>query len=155
LFEDVLKGEVHAPSASTFPTQFEGREDEWRKIISSHGFKDTEKALRVLREFVEGPGYVHVSARTRELAHQLLPRLFALCPGGNPHRKHQSSVIKATADRRAPLSDPDRVVTRLDTFINVYGARGTLFELWASNPAIFELLVILFDRSEFLAELAI
>src|SRR5207302_3394716 len=54
-----------------------------------------------------------------------------------------------------PLSDPDRVVTRLDSFISAYGARATLFELWNSNPAIFELLLLLFDRSEFLAELAI
>jgi glutamate-ammonia-ligase adenylyltransferase len=54
-----------------------------------------------------------------------------------------------------PLSDPDRVVTRLDSFINAYGARATLFELWNRNPAIFELLALLFDRSEFLAELAI
>jgi glutamate-ammonia-ligase adenylyltransferase len=53
------------------------------------------------------------------------------------------------------LSDPDRVVTRLDSFISAYGARATLFELWHSNPAIFELLLRLFDRSEFLAELAI
>jgi len=41
----------------------------------------------------------------------------------------------------------------LDSFITAYGARATLFELWHSNPAIFELLVLLFDRSEFLAEL--
>jgi glutamate-ammonia-ligase adenylyltransferase len=54
-----------------------------------------------------------------------------------------------------PLSDPDRVVTRLDSFISAYGARATLFELWNRNPTIFELLVLLFDRSEFLAELAI
>jgi glutamate-ammonia-ligase adenylyltransferase len=47
------------------------------------------------------------------------------------------------------------VVTRLDAFISAYGARGTLFELWNSNPAIFEMLLWLFDRSEFLAELAI
>ena len=53
------------------------------------------------------------------------------------------------------LSDPDRVVTRLDSFITAYGARAVLFELWNSNPAIFELLMLLFDRSEFLAELAI
>ena len=55
--------------------------------------------------------------------------------------------------RRFPI--PDRVVTRLDSFISAYGARATLFELWNRNPAIFELLVLLFDRSEFLAELAI
>ena len=53
------------------------------------------------------------------------------------------------------LSDPDRVLTRLDSFIAAYGARPTLFEMWNSNPAIFDLLVSLFDRSEFLAELAI
>src|SRR5439155_3947827 len=54
-----------------------------------------------------------------------------------------------------PLSDPDRVLTRLDSFISAYGARATLFELWNSNPSIFELVILLFDRSEFLAELAI
>ena len=36
------------------------------------------------------------------------------------------------------LSDPDRVVTRLDSFITAYGARAVLFELWNSNPTIFE-----------------
>src|SRR6185369_17200924 len=49
----------------------------------------------------------------------------------------------------------DRVLTRLDGFISAYGVRATLFELWNSNPAIFEMLLLLFDRSEFLAELAI
>ena len=37
-------------------------------------------AFRVLREFVEGPGYIHVSPRTSELACQLLPRLFRMTP---------------------------------------------------------------------------
>src|SRR5262249_40284613 len=61
----------------------------------------------------------------------------------------------ARGSKAALLSDPDRVVTRLDSFISAYGARATLFELWNSNPAIFDLLLLLFDRSEFLAELAI
>src|SRR5207253_8644571 len=67
-----------------------------------------------------------------------------------------SKVLRSTFKVQNPkLSDPDRVVTRLDSFIAAYGARGTLFELWNSNPDIFDLLVLLFDRSEFLAELAI
>ena len=47
------------------------------------------------------------------------------------------------------------MVTRLDSFITAYGTRATLFEMWNSNPAAFELLLWLFDRSEFLAEAAI
>jgi glutamate-ammonia-ligase adenylyltransferase len=53
------------------------------------------------------------------------------------------------------LSDPDRVLTRLDQFVTAYGARATLFEMWNSNPSLFELMLLLFDRSEFLAEAAI
>jgi glutamate-ammonia-ligase adenylyltransferase len=55
----------------------------------------------------------------------------------------------------AILSDPDRVLARLDSFISAYGARATLFEAWTHNPQLFELLLLLFDRSEFLAEVAI
>ena len=39
--------------------------------------------------------------------------------------------------------------------MSAYGARATLYELWTNNPAVFELLLMLFDRSEFLAEIAI
>lgn len=158
-FETLLKSQVPAlGSASPYPRQFEGAETQWKQLLAGHGFKDVDKALRVLREFVEGPGYVHVSPRTRELAYRLLPRLFVLCAQAVPANARQIAA-EPTADERvrerAPLSDPDRVVTRLDNFIAAYGARATLFELWDSNPAIFELLILLFDRSEFLAELAI
>ena len=187
IFDRLLKAE--APEDKTgplFPRDFEGAEVQWKKWLEDHCFRDLDKALRMLREFVEGPGYVHVSPRTRDLACQLLPRLFALCPRrtpelGNPkpvrgpkarirvaNVASESCAVpgKAAGDKlpgttsrqdgtQAPLSDPDRVVTRLDSFISAYGARATLFELWNSNPAIFELLVLLFDRSEFLAEMAI
>jgi len=134
IFDKVLRAPGKPGKSSDLPQEFEGREAQWKQILSHHRFRDADKALRMLREFVEGPGYVHVSPRTRELALKLLPRLFS--------PSHA-------------LSDPDRVVTRLDTFIAAYGARATMFELWNSNPAIFDLLVLLFDRSEFLAELAI
>jgi glutamate-ammonia-ligase adenylyltransferase len=161
IFDQVLKAEV--PEEVTrlpFPRHFEGTEPEWKQWLAAHGFKDPEKAFRVLREFVEGPGYVHVSPRTKELALQLLPKLFALCPRPSvpaplPAKRPKAGPKPAQTNPKPPLSDPDRVVTRLDSFIVAYGARATLFELWNSNPTIFELLVLLFDRSEFLAELAI
>src|ERR1043166_2950806 len=103
------------------------------------------------RVLFRSPGYIHVSERTKGLALNLLPKLFGLCPA------EAGRGVRATPRKiqEHSLSDPDRVVTRLDSFIAAYGARATLFELWNSNPAIFELLVKLFDRSEFLAELGI
>jgi len=179
IFESVLKKEIPVSHAVTpFPLEFAGAEEEWKQILAAHVFRNVDTAFRVLREFVEGPGYVHVSLRTRELAYQLLPRLFQLCPKAkgqrpksleSPKSEVQSPKSKGRSPRlvesrgggapgqlaKPPLSDPDRVITRLDNFISTYGARATLFELWHSNPTIFELLVLLFDRSEFLAELAI
>ena len=159
IFVNLLKSETAPAAADSFPREFPGMEDQWKQLLAEHSFRDVDKALQVLREFVEGPGYVHVSPRTIELAHKLLPKLLALCP--NPEaagRKPEAGP--PPSDLRPPasglwLSDPDRVVTRLDSFITAYGARPVLFELWNSNPAIFELLILLFDRSEFLAELAI
>jgi [glutamine synthetase] adenylyltransferase / [glutamine synthetase]-adenylyl-L-tyrosine phosphorylase len=132
-------GRDAGPSASVLET-------EWKDYLGRHSFKDVQRSLRLLHEFVNGPGYVHVSPRTVELAFELLPHLFDLCP--NPSRGR-------TPSRQNVLSDPDRVVARLDSFISAYGARTMLFEMWAANPKLFELLIWLFDRSEFLAERAI
>ena len=89
-----------------------------------------------------------MSNRTVELALQLLPKFLALCP-------KQSAPSTGFNPQSRILSDPDRVLTRLDSFISAYGARATLFETWNSNPSLFELLLLLFDRSELLAEAAI
>jgi len=131
-----------------FPERFEGAEGEWKAILRRHWFRDPDAALRVLREFVEGPGFVHVSQRTSELARELLPQIFSLCRTDD--RNSSAPQLPAKV-----LSDPDRVLTRLDSFITAYGTRAALFELWSSNPALLELLLLLFDRSEFLAERAI
>jgi [glutamine synthetase] adenylyltransferase / [glutamine synthetase]-adenylyl-L-tyrosine phosphorylase len=158
-FERVLRSDVaETKQTSEFPGQFQGAEQAWKEILAQRGFREPDKAFRVLREFVEGPGYIHVSQRTTGLAHGLLPRLFGVCPrpGAKPAAGRAANVPdESEAERPVVLSDPDRVVTRLDSFISAYGARSTLFELWNSNPGIFDLLVLLFDRSEFLAELAI
>ena len=162
IFERIFKTDsATVAPGGCLPDGFEAREKDWKQLLEKHQFRDLDKAFRVLREFVEGPGYVHVSARTSDLARKLIPHLFALCPGGiksglaagNSPSGNSSGLLGGAV--RAPLSDPDRVVTRLDSFIAAYGARSTLFELWNSNPGIFELLTLLFDRSEFLAELAI
>ena len=144
VFDGLFRAEEARP-VSAFPQDFEGAETEWKAILAKHWFRDVDKAFRMLKEFIDGPGYVHVSARTVDLARQLLPKLFALCRTDDG--KSDTLVLPPKT-----LSDPDRVITRLDSFIGVYGARAALFELWNSNSAFFELLLLLFDRSEFLAE---
>ncbi len=147
VFERLLNRDTSEPKDS-LPASFEGREAEWKRLIADHQFRDPDKAFRVLREFVEGPGYVHTSARTIRLARQLVPKLFAYCRRTD-ERWHGDRITHPV------LSDPDRVLLRLDSFIGTYGARATLFELWARHPLVFEALMLLIDRSEFLAELAI
>lgn len=153
IFDRVLKAESRPGAGDPYPREFEGTSAEWKEILLAHGFREPDKAFRTLREFVEGPGYIHVSPRTLELARGALRRVLALCPerGETPPQTADDEERAATH----VLSDPDRVVTRLDAFIAAYGARPVLFELWNSNPTILKLLVLLFDRSEYLAELAI
>ena len=148
VYDTLLKGgKSEQPSA--FPPTFESSEAEWKKLFAEHSIRDPDAALRVFKEFVEGPGFVHVSSRTTELARRLLPKIFGLCPkrdvGGN-------SLAKSAPFALRLLSDPDRVVTRIDSFITAYGTRAALFDLWTSHVTLFELLILLFDRSEFLAE---
>ncbi|MCU0771202.1 MAG: bifunctional [glutamate--ammonia ligase]-adenylyl-L-tyrosine phosphorylase/[glutamate--ammonia-ligase] adenylyltransferase [Verrucomicrobia bacterium] len=145
---DRLLNHQKAKADDALPASFEGQEPRWKQLLAEHLFRDPVKAVRVLREFVEGPGYVHTSPRTISLARQLVPKLFAYC-------RRQDERWEGDRITRPVLSDPDRVLVRLDSFIATYGARATLFELWARYPLVFEALMLLFDRSEFLAELAI
>src|SRR5690606_2941971 len=97
-------------------------------------FVDPEKAWRLLRQFVHGPEWAHVSQRTEELGRTLLPRLFSLC-NESPWPRPQPSPLPGI------LSDPDRVLTRIDSFVSAYGTRAPLYESWGSHPQFFELLI--------------
>ena len=150
VYDQLLKAETPNPAEAILPEEFDGAEAEWKDLLAAHSFRDPETAVRLLKEFAEGPGYVHVSPHTTELVRQLILKFLALCPkNASKHSEY------GYGPRSQILSDPDRVLTRLESFIEAYGTRTALFELWNSNPAAFELLLLLFDRSEFLAEVAI
>ena len=160
IYDRLLKVESPGPAA-LLPREFESAEAEWKKLLPKRSFRDADKAFRLLKEFALGPGYGHISARTTELAWRLIPKFLALCPTRTSAEEAGFEVPAEEeqwlgTDRLPPrLSDPDRVLARLDRFVSAYGARATLYEVWASNPSLFTLLLLLFDRSEFLAELAI
>ena len=144
VYESLLKSETPASAPPSLPP-FEEAEEQWARMLAARSFREPERATQLFKEFAEGPGYLHVSSRTTELARQLIPKFLELCPHSPPADEPQTVV----------LSDPDRVLARMDSFISAYGSRATLFELWNNNPKFFELLLLLFDRSEFLAETAI
>lgn len=157
IYDSLFKSESQKSQANSIP-QFEGGEDEWNQLLTSHSFREPEKAYHLFREFAEGPGYIHVSSRTTDLARQLIPKFLAFCPraSGSSGSPNVATTESTTTDRQdMVLSDPDRVLARVDSFVSAYGSRGTLFELWNNNPKYFELLLLLFDRSEFLAMIAI
>jgi glutamate-ammonia-ligase adenylyltransferase len=145
VYDKLLKSDAPKSAHAVLPPEFDGAEAEWQNLLAAHSFRDPETAFRLLKEFAEGPGYVHVSPHTTELARQLIVKFLALCPRQSTIRNPQSPI----------LSDPDRVVTRLDSYLEAYGSHAALLEMWHGNPAAFELMLLLFDRSEFLAEAAI
>lgn len=154
VFEEVIHRKSDSPDDElTLPSDFEEKEEEWNHFLLCNGFKNPETAYKLVKIFVCGPGYVHVSVRTLELGWKLLPRLFRLCP--SEHRLRFSGEQQCFKANLRTLSDPDRVLARLDSFIQNYGGRQGLFETWFSSPFTFDLLLLLFDRSEYLAEVAI
>jgi glutamate-ammonia-ligase adenylyltransferase len=146
---DMVLGKTAPPSAAeSIPAGFDEPDGKaWHGLLANRGFRDPEKGLRLLRVLIEGPGFGHVSRRTTALGRQLAERLLDLCPASDPRKDAEPDGFM--------LSDPDRVVARLDSYIANYGARASLYELWTSRPNVFAHILKLFDRSEFLAELAI
>jgi glutamate-ammonia-ligase adenylyltransferase len=149
VYESMLKP-VPKDTSSSLPADMETHEPEWKELLAARSFRDIGHAFKLLELFIHGPGYVHVSARTVELALRLVPILLSYCP----IKPGCNTPYPAPPEGKA-LSDPDRVLARLDSFIHAYGTRAMLYETWTHNPSLFELLLLLFDRSEFLAEVAI
>ncbi len=158
IYDKLLKRES-AEAQTILPPEFDGAEPEWETLLAAHSFREPETAFRLFKEFAEGPGDVHVSPRTGELARELILKFLALCQQkcrtGVAPVSIQKTDVRDRQDARPTLSDPDRVLTRLASFISAYAARVPLLELWNGNPPLFELMLWLFDRSEFLAEMAI
>jgi glutamate-ammonia-ligase adenylyltransferase len=152
VYDQLLKTDAPQSAPAALPAEFAGAETEWGKLLAAHSFRDPATAFRLLKEFAEGPGYVHVSPHTTELARQLIWKFLALCPETQSIVHSPQSTVMP---RSQILSDPDRVVTRLDSYLEAYGSHAALLEMWHSNPQAFELMLLLFDRSEFLAEAAI
>jgi glutamate-ammonia-ligase adenylyltransferase len=101
IYDKLLKRE--SPAAQTIlPPEFDGAEAAWEQLLAAHSFREPETAFRLFKEFAEGPGDVHVSPRTGELARELIPKFLALCPSQKPEARSRKSEVEKTASGLGP-----------------------------------------------------
>src|SRR5438105_1905787 len=97
-------------------------------------FNDQKSAERSLVDLLKPTSASHIAPRTKQVFKKMRPALLG-------------EIAKSV--------DPDATLNQFVRFVEAYGLRGLLFELLASNPTLLELLVKMFDRSRFAADLVI
>lgn len=97
-------------------------------------FKDEKAATRSLNDLLRPTSASHVAPRTKQIFGKLRPALLA---------------------QIATTAYPDAVLNQFVRFVEVYGLRGLIFELLATNPTLLELLIKTFDCSRFAGDLLI
>jgi glutamate-ammonia-ligase adenylyltransferase len=105
--------------------------DKLPEALAQAGFTDVAAAVKVVENLWHGPGFGHVSQRTQELFVQVFPALL------NWARQ---------------VADPDAALARFDKFVSAYGSRGLLYELFANNVKLVEMLMRLGDASKYLSD---
>ncbi len=97
-------------------------------------FRDPAGAQKQLARIAEPPAGVHAARRTRRLFSRLEPLLI---------------------EQLARGADPDAALVRFARFVEAYGIRGLLLEMLIMHPRLLELLVRIFDASEYFASILI
>jgi glutamate-ammonia-ligase adenylyltransferase len=101
------------------------------EVLDHAGFTDMPAAVKTVDHLLHGPGFVHVSQRTKECFAQLFPALLAAAK---------------------QVADPDAALARFEQFVGAYGSRGLLYEALAGNTKLVEMLVRVGDASRFLSD---
>jgi glutamate-ammonia-ligase adenylyltransferase len=99
--------------------------------LQQAGVTDVPSAVKTIDILVNGPGFGHVSQRTKDLFGHLFPTLI---------------------EQAGKAADPDGALARFEKFVNAYGSRGLLYEVLAGNPKLVEMLMRVGDNSAFLME---
>ena len=103
-------------------------------LLTASGFASVPEAVKSIECLLHGPGFGHVSERTKDLFGGLFPKLLATA---------------------ATVADPDGALLQFTRFVNAYGARGLLYETLVNHPKLVEMLVRLGDASPFLSDVMV
>ncbi len=107
--------------------------DRLAEVLEEHGIRDTARGVFLVEELCrETALWLKGSPRTRNVMADLFPRVI--------------DAIKKTPDPDAALRRLERVTARV-------GARATLYESMAANPALLHLLIDLAGHSRFLCNI--
>jgi len=128
IYESVLAG---AGGGATQRDETLLASDKLPKVLGDAGFADVPAAIKAVENLWHGPGFGHVSPRTKELFVQVFVTLV--------HRASQ-------------VADPDAALSQFDKFVTAYGSRGLLYEIFAGNPGLVEMLMRLGDASRYLSD---
>lgn len=101
------------------------------EVLGNAGFADVPAGMKVVENLWHGPGFGHVSQRTKELFVQVFATILSWA---------------------SQVADPDAALARFDRFVNAYGSRGLLYEIFAGNPKLVEMLMRLGDASRYLSD---
>lgn len=128
IYESVL---ANAGDRTTQTTEALLATNKLPKVLANAGFVDVSAAARVVENLWHGPGFGHVSQRTKELFIQLFSTLLYWA---------------------SQVADPDAALAQFDKFVSAYGSRGLLYEILAGNPRLVEMLMRLGDASRHLSD---
>jgi glutamate-ammonia-ligase adenylyltransferase len=103
-------------------------------MLTASGFASVPEAVKSIEGLLHGPGFGHVSERTKDLFGVLFPKLLATA---------------------TTVADPDGALLRFTRFVNAYGTRGLLYETLVNHPKLVEMLVRLGDASPFLSDVMV
>jgi len=143
IYERLLRGDEPQP-ALRLP-DLTTQESQWKGLLAGCSFRDPEKALRLARALVHGPGFGHVSARTEKFGRQLLAQLLSLCPSpnatdpdharlfpdGDPSRS--ACRIRTGSSRGSTRSSPR---TAVGPYCSRHGRRSLHYSSWSSCCSI-------------------
>jgi len=130
IYESILaaaSAENHAGNKWPTPEQLPA-------MLTASGFTDVPDAVKSIEGLLHGPGFGHVSERTKDLFGGLFPKLLATA---------------------TTVADPDGALLRFTRFVNAYGTRGLLYETLVNHPKLVEMLVRLGDASPFLFDVIV
>jgi len=99
--------------------------------IAEFGFWNPDDAQKTMESLMCGKSDAHVGPRVRQSFFRIVP------------------TLKETLPR---LGNPDLAISSLERFVEAYGTRAYLYETFATNPKVLELLLQLFDGSRFLTD---